>query len=304
MTLLDPEQVVRVEGPWVHRDVAANGARFHVAEMGSGPLVLLLHGFPMFWWTWRATLPVLAAAGYRAAAMDLRGYAGSDHPPRGYDPFTLSADVTGVIRSLGERHAVVVGHGWGGFLAWTTAVLHPEAVRAIAPISMPHPRRLRQATLGDPGQRRASSYVFGYQVPASPERDLLEDGAAEVARLLRTWSATQGWPDAHTAATYRAQMLLLNTAHCALEYHRWSMRSVIRPDGIRFSKRMKAPIWTPVLHVQGAADPAILTSSSRGSEVYVEAPYRWLEFPSAGHFPHEEVPDQFHAELLDWLGEV
>ena len=67
MTLLDPEQVVRVEGPWVHRDVAANGARFHVAEMGSGPLVLLLHGFPMFWWTWRATLPVLAAAGYRAA---------------------------------------------------------------------------------------------------------------------------------------------------------------------------------------------------------------------------------------------
>ncbi len=180
MTLLDPEEVVRVEGPWTHRDVPANGSRFHVAEMGEGPLVLLLHGFPTFWWTWRHALPVLAAAGYRAAAMDLRGYAGSDHPPRGYDPTTLSADVSGVIRSLGSRDAVVVGHGWGGFLAWTTAVTHPEAVRAIAPVSMPHPRRLRAALLGDAAQRRASAYAFGYQVPASPERDLLEDGAAEV----------------------------------------------------------------------------------------------------------------------------
>ena len=180
MTLLDPEDVVRAVGPWTHRDVPANGSRFHVAEMGTGPLVLLLHGFPTFWWTWRNTLPVLADAGFRAVAMDLRGYAGSDHPPRGYDPFTLSADVTGVIRSLGERHAVVVGHGWGGYLAWTSAVLHPEAIRAIAPVSMPHPRRLRGSLLGDAEQRRASGYVFGFQVPASPERDLLEDGAAEV----------------------------------------------------------------------------------------------------------------------------
>ena len=304
MSLLDPEQVVHAEGPWTHRNVAANGARFHVAEMGEGPLVLLLHGFPTFWWTWRRTLPVLAEAGYRAAAMDLRGYAGSDHPPRGYDPFTLSADVTGVIRSLGERHAVVVGHDWGGFLAWTTAVLHPEAVRAIAPVSMPHPRRLRQTVLGDPGQRRASAFVVGYQVPASPERDLLEDGAGEVGRLLHRWSATPTWPDPLTVQTYRAQMLLMNTAHCALEYHRWAVRSVIRPDGIRYHRRMKTPIWTPVLQVQGGADPAILVGSARGSEAFVEAPYQWLELPSAGHFPHEEDPDAFHAGLLPWLRSV
>jgi pimeloyl-ACP methyl ester carboxylesterase len=302
VTLLDPEEVVRVDGPWTHRDVPANGARFHVAEMGEGPLVLLLHGFPTFWWTWRHALPVLAQAGYHAAAMDLRGYAGSDHPPRGYDPFTLSADVSGVIRSLGSRDAVVVGHGWGGFLAWTTAVTHPEAIRAIVPVSMPHPRRLRASLLGDASQRSASAYAFGFQVPASPERDLLENGASEVGRLLRTWSATPSWPDDHTEATYRAAMLLLNTAHCALEYHRWAVRSVPRPDGIRYANRMKAPITAPVLHVQGAQDPTVLPSSSRGSGDYVTGRYEFTEIPSVGHFPHEELPEEFHATLLGWLG--
>ena len=304
MTLLDPEAVVRAEGPWTHRAVPANGARFHVAEMGEGPLVLLLHGFPTFWWAWRRTLPALAAAGYRAAAMDLRGYAGSDHPPRGYDPFTLSADVTGVIRSLGERHAIVVGHGWGAFLAWTCAVVHPEAIRAIAPVSMPHPRRMRAAMVGDAAQRRAWGYVYGFQVPATPERDLLEDSAAQVGQLLRRWSATPDWPDPQTEATYRAAMLLLNTSHCALEYHRWALRSVPRPDGIRFARRMKDPIWAPVLHVQGGSDPTVLPSSARGSEVYVQGPYRWAELAGCGHFPHEEQPEEFHALLLDWLSEV
>lgn len=301
MTLLDPEEVVRAPGPWTHRAIAANGARFHVAEMGSGPLVLLLHGFPMFWWTWRKALPVLAEAGYRAAAMDLRGYAGSDHPPRGYDPMTLSADVAGVIRSLGERDAVVVGHGWGGFLAWTTATLHPEVVRGIAPVSMPHPLRLRASLLGDSGQRRASRYVFGFQVPASPERDLLEDGAAEVGRLLHTWSATPDWPDPTTEGTYRAAMLLLNTAHCSLEYHRWALRSVVRPDGIRFASRMKTPIAAPVLHLHGELDTSVLPGSAQGSGEHVTGAYTWVSLPNVGHFPHEEDPDGFHEVLLDWL---
>lgn len=301
MTVPGPEEVIRAPGPWTHLDVPANGARFHVAEMGSGPLVLLLHGFPTFWWTWRHVLPALASAGYRAAAMDLRGYAASDHPPRGYDPFTLSADVTGVIRSLGERHAVVVGHGWGGFLAWTAAVLHPEAIRGIAPVSMPHPRRLRQSLLRDPAQRRASSYVFGFQLPAGPERDLLEDGAAEVGRLLREWSASTIWPDRESDEVYRAAMLHLNTAHCALEYHRWALRSIPRPDGIRFTRRMREPIWAPVLQVHGAEDRTVLPRTAQGSETYVQGPYRWVELPGCGHFPQEEQPGQFLAELLAWL---
>ncbi len=129
MPLPEPEEAIRAPGPWTHRDVAANGARFHVAECGDGPTVVLLHGFPMFWWTWRRQLVALAEAGYRAIAMDLRGYGGSDHPPEGYDPRTLSADVAGVIRSLGVTSATIVGHGWGGLAAWSTAVLEPEVVQ-------------------------------------------------------------------------------------------------------------------------------------------------------------------------------
>src|SRR5262245_64861874 len=109
--------MVELPGPWAHRYVAANGARFHVVEAepatgsAAAPLVLLLHGFAEFWWAWRDQLPALAAAGYRAVAMDLRGYGGSDKTPNGYDPRTLARDVSGVVKALGERSAVVVGHG-------------------------------------------------------------------------------------------------------------------------------------------------------------------------------------------------
>ncbi len=116
-----PEPAIAISGPWTHRTVSANGTRFHVASIGDGPLVLLLHGFPEFWWTWRTQLVTLAAAGYRAVAADLRGYGGSDKPPRGYDLITAAADAAGLIRALGEANAVVVGHDWGGLAAWTLA---------------------------------------------------------------------------------------------------------------------------------------------------------------------------------------
>ncbi|HEY4701309.1 MAG TPA: alpha/beta fold hydrolase, partial [Streptosporangiaceae bacterium] len=112
------ESPIHIDGPWTHRSVSANGTRFHIAEAGDGPLVLMLHGFPEFWWTWRQQLVTLPAAGFRAVAADLRGYGGSDKPPRGYDLVTAASDVAGLIRALGEANAIVVGHGWGGLVAW------------------------------------------------------------------------------------------------------------------------------------------------------------------------------------------
>ena len=129
--LPEPSEVIRPEGPWTHRDVTANACRFHVVEAGDGPLVILLHGFPTFWWTWRHQLRSLAEAGYRAVAVDMRGYAGSDHPPHGYDPLTLAADVAGLVRALGEPDAFVVGQGWGGLVGWTVAAKHPEVIAQI-----------------------------------------------------------------------------------------------------------------------------------------------------------------------------
>src|SRR3984885_10529037 len=144
------ESAIAISGPWTHRTVSANGTRFHVASIGDGPLVLLLHGFPEFWWTWRTQLVSLAAAGYRAVAADLRGYGGSGKPPRGDDLITAAADAAGLIRALGEANATVVGHDWGGLPAWTPAAYFPKAVHRLAIVSMAHPLRMRARVMASP----------------------------------------------------------------------------------------------------------------------------------------------------------
>jgi pimeloyl-ACP methyl ester carboxylesterase len=294
---------IYLSGPWSHRSVSANGSRFHVAERGDGPLVLLLHGFPQFWWTWRRQLTSLSEAGYRAVAVDLRGYGASDKPPRGYDLITAASDAAGLIRSLGEANAVVVGHDWGGLIAWTMATYHPKVVRRLAVVSMPHPLRMRHALLSAPLHRGGSmSYALGSQLPLLPERRLLKDGATRVGRLLSAWSGP-GWPDQETGRRYEDAMLVPHVAHSALEYHRWYMRSRFRPDGIAYSRMMRSPIQVPVLHLHGSLDPCVLPGAARGSGVYVDAPYRWRLLDGAGHFPHEEVPDRFDLELRSWLAD-
>lgn len=288
-------------GPWSFRTIAANGARFGLAELGEGRPVLLLHGFPTFWWTWRHQMVTLAEAGYRAVAMDLRGYGSSDKTPRGYDPTTLSGDVAGVIRSLGFGEAVVVGHGWGGLLAWTSAVLQPKVVERLVVVSAPHPRRLRAGVAADRRQLAASRHVLDFQRPWAPEKRLVRDDGAHVEELLRAWGATPGWPDAATAARYRAAMRVEHVAHCSLEYYRWMVRSLVRPDGQRYARRMLAPIQCPVLQVHGGADPAMLPSTAAGSGHFVTGQYSWCLLPDVGHFPHEEAPEAFDAAVLRWL---
>jgi pimeloyl-ACP methyl ester carboxylesterase len=280
--------------------VSANGARFHVAEVGEGPLVVLLHGFPECWWAWRHQLGPLAGAGWRAAALDLRGYGASDKPPRGYDPPTLVGDVAGVVRALGAERAVVVGHGWGGLLAWTAAVAHPQVVRRAAVVSAAHPRRLRAALLTDPAQMAASRGALRFQVPVLPERHLAAEGT--VAGLLRAWSAPGAFPDAPAEAYYADALRIPGAAHCALETFRWAVRSVARSDGLRYARAMRAPVGVPVLQVHGALDPSVLPSTAAGSGAHVRGDYRWAQLPGVGHFPHEEAPQELTGLLLDWLG--
>lgn len=301
---------VLVDGPWTHRDISANGTRLHVAECapqrsrrdGSPPLVLFVHGFPEFWWSWRHQLEGLAAAGFRTVACDLRGYGASDKPPRGYDVFTLAEDIAGLIRALGERDAVLVGHDWGGFLAWVTAALRPDVVRRLAVLSIPHPLAMRAALRPGgraPGQSRASTYILGFQLPWRPERRLVASDAELVGRILRKWGGP-GFPDRETERRNREAMQIPGVAHCSMEYYRWAFRSQFRPDGHRMVKALAPPITVPTLQIHGAVDSCILPAAARRSRRHVAAPYEWRLLESVGHFPHQEAPRAVNELLIGW----
>ncbi|MEP6851078.1 MAG: alpha/beta hydrolase [bacterium] len=298
------ESTVLVPGPWTHRTVRANGIALHVAELGSGPLVLLLHGFPQFWWAWSQQLIDLADAGYHAVAVDLRGFGASDKPPRGYDLPTLAEDIAGLVVSLGEHDALIVGNDLGGLVAWSVATVHPEVVRSIAVLGTPHPLRLRAAIAADPRrQGRASAYALTtFQIPRVPEGLLTRD-SSYVAGLFDRWSGPQ-WRAAPRYADdverYAESLRVSKAAHCALEYFRWSFRSVPRRDGRRAAARLLVGVRAPVLQLHGADDGCMLPSTAQGSSRYVSGQYEWHLLPGVGHFPQDEAPERVSSEIIRW----
>lgn len=300
----DPS-TVRFGGPWIHRDVHANGIRFHVVETADAPsdapLVVLLHGFADFWWSWRHQLTALSSAGFRAVAVDLRGYGDTDKPPRGYDGWTLAGDVVGLIRALGYTNATLVGHADGGLVCWATAALHPRMTRAIGLVGSPHPIALRHGVLRDKGQRRALlPFFLRYQVPIAPERALTKDDGAAVERILRartspSWQNSDEFDD--VATQMRSAIRIAGAAHCALEYQRWAFRSQFRSDGRRFMQAMDTTLDIPVLQIHGEHDPYVLRKTVAADAKW--APQRRLHtVVGAGHYTHQEAPDEVTAELL------
>lgn len=320
--MTDPSAIL-VPGPWRHRFVPANAARFHVAEVepasvapagtangavdagaatesgAQAPLVVLLHGFPQMWWAWRAQLPELAAAGYRAVAMDLRGTGASDKPPSGYDMATLTQDVAGVIRSLGAQEAVVVGHGLGGTVAWSMAALQPEVTRAVGAFSALHPLRMHASSVVRAMATRTTARRLAFaQLPYFPERRMVRGDL--VARVLTDWGAP-GWTTPEVLDMYRAAAGIPFAAHSVMEILRWLVRSTPRVDGQRYLAALRQPVAVPVLQVHGAVDRAIpVDVASWGNG----APYRFESVPGAGHFLPEEAPEATTAALLGWLASL
>ena len=304
--------IVRIDGPWRHLEVHANGIRFHVVEahtpdaaVSGRPLVMMLHGFGSFWWSWRHQLRGLA--GVRLVAVDLRGYGGSDKPPRGYDGWTLAGDTAGLIRALGHSSATLVGHADGGLVCWATSMLHPRLVRAIAVVSSPHPIALRTSALTRRDQGRALlPSLLRYQVPIWPERWLTRNNAAELETLVRgrasgKWLASEDF--AETIRHMRQAIQIPSAAHSALEYQRWAVRSQLRGEGRRFMASMRRQLGVPMLHLRGEADPYVLADPVRRTLRF--APHgRYVSVGGAGHFSHEESPEAVNDQLSRFLAQV
>lgn len=289
---------IPLSGPWDHVDIAANGARFHLARGRSFTenqrLIVLLHGFAEFWWAWRHQIPVLDAAGYAVAALDLRGYGASDKTPRGYDPRTSAADIAGVIRSLGHRQAVLVGHDWGGMAAWATAAFAPEQVTALAMIGAPHP-------LAFPWRQSWPQLGF-FQLPIVPERRIMADDGAYVEEFLRARAAPdREWLSADDARRYREALRLWPSPHCALEYQRMFVRDQLRGAGRAYRRALRRRVRVSLLSIHGQQDPVLPAEKMTAAERFITGRHVLVSLPDVGHFPHEEDPVACNTALLRWL---
>ncbi|AYD88999.1 alpha/beta hydrolase [Actinomyces sp. 2119] len=293
--------IVNRPGPWTHRDLTAGGTRFHAALAGpetttgaAGTLVLLVHGFPECWWTWRHVLPALAREGHRVAAVDLRGFGGSDRPPSDYDLATLGTDLAGVVRSLGHERVVVVGSGLGGQAAWTLPRLAPDLTAAIVPVGAPHPLATRSLR-GRAVSGRSLQYL-GLQVRGLAERRL--STPARMERLLRSWAAPATRDALGQAADYYAQLMARpGAAHTALQPARRLL--VSRAEATTLGQ----PVDVPVLSVQGELDPVQPAQAYARDTHRVAGRLQQVTIRGVGHFPQEEAPEDLVRVLLPFLSE-
>lgn len=276
----------------VHRFIDGGGARLHVAEEGSGPPVVLLHGFPEFWFSWRAQMSALAAAGFRAVAPDLRGYNESDKP-RGtgsYRASLVADDVAAVIRSLAAGPVPVVGHDWGAPIAYRLAMDHPELVSRLFILNGPHLAHFRKLLLKSAAQRRRSGYIFLFQLPILPELRLRRPGT--LARLFRRTSTRPELFDDAVIAEYERAFARPGALRAAISYY----RAARLPD-----RRPRGGVTCPTLVIWGMKDFALGPECLEGLDRYVPD-LRIHRIEGASHWVQQEAADEVNAVLLRELG--
>ena len=275
-----------------HGYALANGIRLHYVEQGTGPLVILLHGFPDFWYGWRDQIPALAAAGYRVVAPDLRGYNESERPP-GIDAYrldTLAADVASLVVALGAEHATIVGHDWGGVVAWHVAMHHPAVVTSLVIMNAPHPRAFRRELKRGWSQRKRSWYIAFFQLPWLPEALINAGNRWLLRRVLR-----RGGPARNDAelARYVEAFARQDAMTAAINYYR---ALVQRPS------QRPVTIECPTLLVWGMRDRFLLPALAEGLEAWVTR-LEHHEEPRARHWVQHDAAASVNARLLTFLSQ-
>ena len=262
------------------------GTRIHYAAAGDGPLVVMIHGFPDFWYSWRHQMAALSDE-FRVAAMDQRGYNLSDKPAgvAAYAMPNLVADVGAVIRAEGRTSAIVVGHDWGGAVAWNVAMSQPEWVDLLVILNLPHPAGLSREISNNAKQRANSQYAFEFQKPDAHKSLTAESLAA--------------WVTDETARAQYVQAFQRSDFEAMLNYYK---ANYPRPDAPAPETPPVFPkVKAPVLMFHGLADQALLPGALNGTWEYLERDLTLVTIPGAGHFVQQDAAEIVSSTMRDWL---
>jgi epoxide hydrolase 4 len=275
--------------------ISTNGVRLHCVSAGKGDPIVLLHGFPEHWYSWRHQIPVLAEYGL-VLAPDLRGYNTSDKPEGidKYDIDILVADILGLIEKFGARRATVIGHDWGGALAWWLAIRHPEAVKKLIVMNCPHPGRFRE-TLRGFDQLSKSWYMFFFQLPWLPERFIRgSDLRASTARMFRGTSVQRSAFTDYDIDKFAEAIGQPGALTAMINYYRAAFRRILRLGPM-------PPVEAPTLLIWGEQDRFLVRGNTEELDRWVkDITVRYL--PDAGHWVQQERPEVVNQMLREFLG--
>ncbi len=262
----------------------SNGVKIHYASLGSGPLVVMIHGFPDYWYTWRHQMEGLADR-FQVVAVDQRGYNKSDKPPGvgSYDVRLLVGDVVAVVKHLGRDKATVVGHDWGGVVAWYLAIDAPQFVEKLVILNLPHPRGLLRELATNPEQQKNSAYARRFQSEGA-EKALTADGLA-------------GWVKDPEARPKYVEAFRRSDFAAMLSYYKQNYPREPYPVDPSLLRNVQCP----VLAIHGLKDTALLAPALNGNWDYVDADYTLVAIPSAGHFVQQDAAELVTKTIRGWL---
>jgi epoxide hydrolase 4 len=296
------DELASLESSVRHGYAQVGDVRLHYAEAGGGErLVVLLHGFPECWYSWRHQLTALSAH-FRIVAPDMRGYNLSDKPAdvKDYRVNRLVDDVTGLIRHLGAREAAVVGHDWGAAVAWAVAQHYPDYVWKLAALQVPPPAvwaknlSLRQLL--------RSWYMFFFQLPSLPEWWISRDDFAGLARMLRSTSRPGTFSD-EDIAVLKSAMREPGAPTASINYYRANLGAFLKGGFRRVEFTQQERVRVPTLFIYGERDFAVVPETVQGVADYVDAPYREVRLGRSNHWVQQEYPSEVNAALLSFLEE-
>ena len=281
---------------WQHGAIITNGVRLHYVTQGEGDLMILLHGFPEFWYSWRHQIPEFAQD-HKVVAIDLRGYNDSDKPsdPTAYRMEVLLRDVVGVIQNLGYDRCTLVGHDWGGAIAWNFAYAYPELCDRLVVLNFPHPAKFAAGLL-TPQQLLKSWYIFFFQLPFLPELLLQANDYQLIAGAFSGMAIDKTAFSADDLTLYKDAAAKRGALTAMLNYY----RNVLQPDLLN---RQWDILRIPTLLIWGEEDTALGKELTEGTEQYVEdLTVRYI--PNCSHWVQQEKPQLVNQYIREFLERV